>query len=296
MASYAADKAVPVAPTGALPGWNIGLWGQGFGAFGNVRGDGNAASFDRETGGFVLGADAAFGDGWRAGIAGAFTSTSFEISDRLSAGSLDSWHLSAYGSKNFGALNVRGGAILSHNDADVNRTVSFRSFGGSNASGYSGNSMNLFGEVGYNLTFGAVGLEPFVGLNHARFDSDGFTEEGTAGSALQSAGTSFEQTYSHVGLRLAGNLPVGSGSLVANAGIAWRHAFGETTPGATLLFASGGLPFTVAGVPVDRDSVVVETGLNWLVSPTASLGVKYDGSFGERAREHALKGNFEVRF
>lgn len=116
MTSYTADQAVRVAPAAVQREWNINLWGQGFGAFGNVQGDSNAATLDRSTGGFVLGADTTFGERWRAGLAGAFTSTSLDIDGRQSSGSLDSWHIAAYGETSFGALNLRGGAALAHNE------------------------------------------------------------------------------------------------------------------------------------------------------------------------------------
>ena len=36
----------------------FGLWGQGFGDWGNTNGDHNAAKLTRDTGGFIIGADA----------------------------------------------------------------------------------------------------------------------------------------------------------------------------------------------------------------------------------------------
>ena len=48
----------------------FGLWGQGFGSFGQARTDGNAASLSRQTSGFVLGADVRLESGFRVGVAG----------------------------------------------------------------------------------------------------------------------------------------------------------------------------------------------------------------------------------
>ena len=53
------------------------LWGQGFGDWGRGKGDGNAASFDRSTGGFIIGGDVSAigfaGSEWRLGAAGGYT-------------------------------------------------------------------------------------------------------------------------------------------------------------------------------------------------------------------------------
>ena len=46
-----------------LPG--LTFWTQGFGALGEFKGDGNAATADRSLGGFVSGVDAGLGGGWR---------------------------------------------------------------------------------------------------------------------------------------------------------------------------------------------------------------------------------------
>ncbi len=61
-AAYSADLPGRVAPPVQVPAQlaaprAYGLWGQGFGAFGRTRGDGNAASLSRQISGFVLGAD-----------------------------------------------------------------------------------------------------------------------------------------------------------------------------------------------------------------------------------------------
>lgn len=50
--------------------------------------------------------------------------------------------------------------------------------------------------------------------------------------------------------------------LRAGIGVSWRHAFGDTTPLATHVFA-GSDAFTVAGVPIARDAAVIEAGLDF---------------------------------
>ena len=78
--------------------------------------------------------------------------------------------------------------------------------------------------------------------------------------------------------------------------LGWRHAYGDVAPAALMTFAAGAAAFPVAGVPVDRDALVAEAGLDWQVNSAISLGVAYEGQIGERAQDHALKGNFVWRF
>lgn len=42
----------------------------------------------------------------------------------------------------------------------------------------------------------------------------------------------------------------------------------------------------VSGVPVNRDAVVAEAGLDWQASSAISLGVTYGGQLGARAQEY----------
>jgi outer membrane autotransporter protein len=78
--------------------------------------------------------------------------------------------------------------------------------------------------------------------------------------------------------------------------LGWRHAFGDVEPEALLAFAGGASAFAVSGVPVDRDALAVEAGLDWQASDALSLGVAYSGQIGERAQDHALKGSLVWRF
>ena len=81
-----------------------------------------------------------------------------------------------------------------------------------------------------------------------------------------------------------------------NFSAAWQHAFGDITPEASLLFITTGAPFDVAGVPIAEDSLLIEAGLDFAVSSTATAGVSYVGQFADGAQENALKGRVAWRF
>ena len=84
--------------------------------------------------------------------------------------------------------------------------------------------------------------------------------------------------------------------LMPHASAAWMHAFGPVTPTAALAFQSTGVPFTVFGVPLARDSAVVETGLDLQVTPQARIGIQYMGHLANSARDNSVKGNLTWRF
>jgi fibronectin-binding autotransporter adhesin len=76
------------------------VWGQGFGDWGRVSGDGNAASLSRSTGGFVLGGDVSasgvMGGDWRFGLAGGYTNDQISVSQRGSSATFESVFGGAY--------------------------------------------------------------------------------------------------------------------------------------------------------------------------------------------------------
>ena len=75
----------------------------------------------------------------------------------------------------------------------------------------------------------------------------------------------------------------------------WRHAFGDVTPTSTFAFA-GGDAFTIAGVPVAKDSAVIEAGFDLQMSANATLGLFYAGQFGSHTADNGAGANLNVRF
>ncbi|MEZ0171145.1 autotransporter domain-containing protein [Microvirga sp. TS319] len=296
--AYAADRpggssqAIAMAP--AFDPRRFALWGVGFGSWGKVHSNGNAAGLDTSTGGFVLGAETRMDETYRIGVAGGFISTSFDIDGRLSSGTNETVFGSLYGAAKWDAVNVRLGMLYAHHDVDVNRTIAFPGFGDRASASYDGSTLMAFGEVGYEFGLGKVKLEPFLGASVMRLHMDGFREDGGP-AVLVGYGRSYELGTTTLGIRaetqLGTDLPLTLRGLVG-----WRHAFGDVNPAALLAFSEGVSAFEVSGVPIDRNAFVAETGLDWQINKDMTLGVSYAGQVDQRAQEHALKGNFTWRF
>jgi outer membrane autotransporter protein len=79
--------------------------------------------------------------------------------------------------------------------------------------------------------------------------------------------------------------------------VGWRHAFGGVTPTADLAFKSNAAAsFAVTGVPVARDAMLVEAGIDVSISKSATLGLGYSGQFGDKVRDNAIKANIAWKF
>ncbi|OQM76537.1 autotransporter outer membrane beta-barrel domain-containing protein [Manganibacter manganicus] len=269
-------------------------WGHAFGSWGEWDNDGNAASLTRDTGGFVLGGDMAVADIWRLGLLAGYSSTSFDIDDRASSGSADSYHLGAYAGTKIGKWGLRFGGAYSWHAIDTARTASFAGFTDSLEAEYDASTAQFFAEAGYRIDTARISFEPFANLAYVNLHTDGFTETGGA-AALTAASSSQNTTFTTLGLRAGTALPLGGITARLHGMLGWRHAFGDVTPTVDLAF-TGGDAFTIAGVPIAKDAAIIEAGLDLALSPNAKLAIAYNGQIGDGVSDHGAKADLTVKF
>jgi len=271
------------------------VWGQAFGSWGHTNGDGNAAHLNRKTGGFFIGADAPVFDTWRFGAVAGYSQTSFDVKDRQSSGSSDNYYVGLYGGTAWGDVAFRTGAAYTWHDVSSNRSVTFPGFGGSLKGDYNAATAQMFGELAYGFTAGSARFEPFANLAYVNLHTDGFTEQGGA-AALTGASANTDATFATLGLRASTAFDIGGTTLTAKGMVGWRHAFGDMAPTSTMRFAGGGNAFNIGGVPIARDAAVIEAGLDYAITPNATLGVSYGGQFGSGISDQSARFNFNVKF
>jgi outer membrane autotransporter protein len=275
---------------------DLTFWAQGLGGWGRTDSDGNAASLTSRFGGFLSGVDARFGDTLRAGLVAGYVRSDVNAAARASSAGIDSVQLGAYAGGRVGAFNVRGGASVSYDSIDTSRAIFFPGFTDKASTRFHGNVGQVFGEVGYGMAFGQVAVEPLAGLAYVHLRDGAFLERGGV-AALSGSSANENIGYSFLGARAATAVPLPNGTvLVPRAMLQWQHAFGDVTPGTALAFQGTGTGFSVAGVPIARDTALVEGGFDWRFSPQARLGAFYQGELAAHAQTHAVKGTFTWGF
>ncbi|WP_345819330.1 autotransporter domain-containing protein [Methylobacterium fujisawaense] len=324
-AAYAADlpgrqPVVAGVPVRTLDPQVFGLWGQGFGAFGTAEGGGNAFNLDRQIAGFAAGADVRVSNGLRVGVVGGYTEAYLDSAgrsggtSRAESATLKSGFGGLYGGYEVGPLSLRLGALYAGTDTRTRRAVLYGL--SDTLSGHGGGyTVQGFGEIGWRIALGqpapaalvsrdgvavpvppaASYVEPFVGGAYVGIRRDAFAETGGA-AALASVARDYDLGAATVGVRAQTGLELGLGLPVTLRGlVGYRRAFGDVVPTALLRFGTGPA-FLSAGVPIDRDALVAQVGLDLAVAPNASLGVAYTGQTGARAQDQAVKGTFTLRF
>ena len=275
-----------------------GAWGQAFGDFGRSGGDHRgAAALDRSIGGFVLGADGrlpAFLGAWSLGIAGGYTNDAIDVSRRASAGTVESVTAGLYAGARYGAVDLRLGSVAGGIRTDLGRTIAFPGFLDAARSSSGGTIVQGFGEAGYRVAMGGAVVEPLFTAAAMHLGQAAFTETGGP-AALVGAARGYDLETTTLGVR-SERAFWGEASIFAHAFLGWRHAFGDVRPGTLVSFASGSTAFAVEGVPVARDALSIQAGLDWRPFDGVTVAGLYSGQVGARADDHALKGQLEYRF
>jgi subtilase-type serine protease len=271
------------------------FWSQAFGSRGHADGNGNAAKLDRSISGLLIGVDASVTDTWRLGVLGGYSRSSFDVDERSSSGHGDNYHLGLYGGTAWGSLALRTGLAYTWHSLETSRQAAFQGFSDGLKGDYDASTTQAFGELGYSTGAGPFALEPFANLAHVHLHTDAFTEKGGM-AALIGGSASTDVTFSTLGARAATKVSFGSVDATATGSLGWRHAFGDTKPFSRLAFASAGSFADIAGVAVAKDAGVIQLGLDFALTPMATLGVSYSGQFGSNTTDQSIRANLNVKF
>ncbi|OCC03769.1 hypothetical protein BA190_16925 [Labrys sp. WJW] len=277
--------------TGSTDG--IVVWGTPFAATGRAEGSGDAASFDRTSGGFIGGIDAPVGD-WRLGVLAGYSHTSFDVSARSSDGSSNNYQVGLYGGTRWGQLGFRTGAIYGWHNVDTKRNVVFPAFRETLSGHYDAATAQAFGELSYRFDLGRNVFEPFANLAYVHLDTNGFAEKGGTTAALASPKSSTDMVYTTLGLHASTAFDLAGTTLTLRGTLGWQHAFDDVTQNAKLAF-NNGASFTIAGAPLAKDALAVEAGVDVALSANATLGATYSGQLASHTQGHAFRINLDMK-
>ncbi|MCH4026006.1 MAG: autotransporter domain-containing protein [Acetobacter fabarum] len=274
------------------------LWGQAYGSLGHNGGDGNAAALHHSTTGFIMGVDTPIlNNTWRIGSMLSYGRTMFDVgSGRGSSGHGNTVSLGGYAGTHWGALTLKLGAAYTWNMLSLQRNVAFPGYADRLSSSYLGGTAQGFGELGYRLYMGRSIAEPFANVAYVNLHTNGYHEHGGA-AALRGAGMDTGVTFSTFGVKASSSFHAGRLLLIPHGSVAYRHAFGLTTPTTHMLFAAGGSgSMDIAGTPLSTDAVVLDTGLSARLSDRIKIGLSYTGQYGAQSVESGVKASMLLKF
>ena len=270
------------------------VWVQAIGNSGSLAKQLGNFALKHSTKGLMLGTDWAVSPDWRLGIIGSKTQT--RMDSYQFDGALDSWLAGAYALRQEGPLALRLGAVYGSHDGSTKRHVAFNGFRDRLKGRYDATTQQVFGQIGYNLDVGHFAIEPYVQVGYQRYQRDAYTEKG-GDAALQYDGQAQEHYSSDLGLRLARPLIFDRGMrLTPRLDVGWKHLYGNVRGTSHQRLVSGGGTYTIEGVELDRDSVLLQAGLDLAVSPRHTFGLSYSGETGQDNHNGALMGQWRMMF
>ncbi|MCB5187571.1 autotransporter domain-containing protein [Methylobacillus caricis] len=269
-------------------------WTQAIGQWGHDDGNRDAASISRRVGGLLFGADAKIGEYWRAGALAGYANGSYDADGRHSSASVRSYHIGAYGGTEWNNVGLRLGVAHSWHDIDTRRNVVFPGLAVNSKAGYEGRSAQVFAEMGYRVDAGRLSLEPFASLAYVNLHTDGFHEK--EGAGLHGISQRSDTTFTTLGLRGAHYLGKSDTSTaILRGSLGWRRASGDID-GRTQLAFNGGESFGIAGVPIRRDALMLDAGLDISMSGSLSLTFSYLGQLARHSDDHGLRASLSWQF
>lgn len=271
------------------------LWMQGLSGHGQVDGQHGASNVSQNTDGGLLGADWSLNPTWRLGVLGGYAQSRIDAGASAS-GHIDSSHLGAYALHQDGPLALRLGASYSSQDGESKRNVAFSGFSDRLRGNYDANTQQAFSELGYQLAEGRLLLEPFVSLSYQRYSRDSYDEKGGA-AALHVDAQEQDNLSNTLGLRLAFLRTLDNGlSMTPRLNLGWRHTYGDLNSSTQQAFLSGGSAFSVEGSALDRNSLLLEAGLDFGITAEQNIGVAYSGEKGSQTQVHAVIAQWQLAF
>jgi len=270
------------------------LWLQGIGGYGKLDGEHGSNGLEQRTKGSVLGADWSLNPAWRLGVLGGYSKTDLDATGV--DGNVESWHAGVYALHQNGPISLRLGAAYSGHQGESKRTIAFNGFSDRPKGDYDADSQQAFAELGYAMGSGRLSAEPFASLGYQRYHRDRYQEKGGA-AALQVDSQTQDNFSSTFGLRLAHLSSLDNGmSVTPRMAAGWKHTYGDVSSSTRQAFITGGTAFSVDGSSLDRDSLVLEAGLDVGISARHTLGVGYSGEIGSNSRNHGLIGQWQMSF
>lgn len=272
----------------------LSFWSNGFGSRGRIDGDGNGSSFDMTGGGILFGVDGEVGDSWRAGVAAGYGHDGIKQTALAASADVDSYYLAAYAGTIIGPASLRLGAIHAFQDTETRRSISFSTLEESLSARYGGSTSQAFAEAAWRFDFDLTHIEPYANIAYVNTRTDSFQEKG--GIAAVSAGSArYDQFYTTLGARISRDIALEGMLGRAMFDLAWRHNYGDTAVGSSLYYEGGGA-YSVTSTSNSRDAALLNLGLSYDLTPSATLTFRYGAVFGAGVLDQSAAAQLGVRF
>jgi len=267
---------------------NQGLWLNGWGFNGEIKGDSNAAKVDNKGSGLLLGYDWVMKENILIGAALGYEESKIRIKEynRKGENTVKSTHFMVYGNVDLEVVELKAGMNYSALRYKGKRDINIPTFAGNVNSKYRGHQVHAFMEVSkrFNLTEN-YDVVPYLNLAYTEITAKDFTETGNK-AALHAQGQSNNRTYMILGIK--NNWYLGTDrNLAITTDLGWKHTFGNETLDKRFNFVGSDQSFNIKSAFINRNSAVMGLGIKGQ-HKDFTVDVGYQGEFNDKIKDHAL--------
>lgn len=280
-----------------IPSGKYSVWAAGFGGGSRWSGEASLGSHAATSGGggVAVGADMRLNADWLAGFALAGAGTQVSLGGGLGRAETAQIQGGFYASGGYGPLRLAGAVTYGASDVTTRRSAGF--MGAGNLTGrYTTSGVSTRLEAGYRVTgvMPGVTLTPGIAFQGSWFDSPDFTETGAGGqapAALAVQGRNSGTSRLELGVRADA---VVNARLSAFGRLAWGAYLQRDARMSASFVGLPGSGFTISGARPDEHVALISAGLDWRISPQATLTARADGEFSGGG--YAATGTARIRF
>ena len=328
---HCGDEHEPVVSVYAYPeeaAFGRRFWATTFGAFNDVKGDGNARGFDANTFGLAVGSDAYRDARTRLGVFGSFQSSKIkgDGSYMVERGEVQSYAIGGYGYRDNALGTFVGSAAVGIDSYKATRTLNWGddSLARTHKGTAHGTEYSLRLEEYRNVQVGSSILQPYVAGSFVYSDVngtrertiDGARDDDTYLTQLHTDGYDLTSYRSALGARWTTTWNTKSDApLTLRANLSWLHEFGDTYATTISSFTAtrdgyqqtsyqpsnpnglGDLRYSVSGVGMGRDYAWLGLGFTTDgLFDCVSLFGGYDCLLNKRTTSHNINLGVDVEW
>jgi outer membrane autotransporter protein len=268
------------------------VWGSAFGGWGDFGANRGNFAMDTDNKGLVAGVGFG-GNGFAAALSAGIGSSDFRFDGQGDRAEVDSKYLAAHATYGAGE-GLRGafGVSYAWHDIDTSRSISGAPLAQTLTSKRDASTLQIFGEIGYDITAGKTTVTPFARLAHVDTGSDAFTE--TGGNAALTVGKADQKTtFLSLGARAQFN--AGQPGFQPYVSAAWNRAMGDRGAPIVSRFVAGGPAFDIVGIAIPKNSAEVEAGFEYTTG-AFRLGAAYTGTLASDRNVHGARVTARIAF
>ncbi|AJA09115.1 Putative secreted protein [Sphingopyxis fribergensis] len=268
------------------------VWGSAFGGWGDFDANRGNFAMDTDHKGLVAGVGIG-GNGFAAALSAGIGGSDFHLGGRNDRADVESKYLAAHAT--YGAAGgLRGtiGVSYAWHDIDTTRAISVAPLAQTLNSKRDADTLQIFGEIGYDIVTGNTAITPFARLAHVDTGSDAFTE--TGGNAALAVGKADQKTtFLSLGARAQFN--AGQPGFQPYVSAAWNRAFDDRGAPIVSRFEAGGPAFDIVGTAIPKNSAEVEAGFEYTTG-SLRLGAAYTGTLASDRNVHGARVTARIAF